>query len=103
MTARRGKRRKNLNGSLTLAGFLVIVGLAAGVIFNNTKDLKAREQTYILREQALEADIADEEARRKTLEERKKYVTTDRYIKEVAKERLGLLDPDEVLLKENEN
>ena len=103
MTARRGKRKKNLNGSLTLAGFLVIVGLAAGVIFNNTKDLKAREQTYILREQALEADIADEEARRKTLEERKKYVTTDRSIKEVAKERLGLLDPDEVLLKENEN
>ena len=78
------QEKEKLKRQPDAGGISVIVGLAAGVIFNNTKDLKAREQTY-LKGTGPEADIADEEARRKTLEERKKYVTTDRYIKEVAK------------------
>ncbi len=103
MAKRQGRKDRNLLGCLTLAGFLAIVGLVGSVIYIEGAELKAREQAYIDREASLEKQIAEQEARRKTLEERKKYVTTDQYIKEIAKDRLGLLSPDEVLLKENDN
>ena len=95
--------RNNLNSSVTMLGFLIMVGLAAGVIFSNERQMRAQEQTYIQREEALNRDIEEEEERTQTLKERKKYVTTDSYIKEVAREKLGLLSPDEILLKENNN
>ena len=37
--------------------------------------------------------------RKADLEERKVYVQTKQYIEEVAKEKLGLVNPDEILLK----
>ena len=42
----------------------------------------------------------EEESQRKTeLEEREIYVQTKQYIEEVAKEKLGLVSPGEILLK----
>lgn len=98
---KRRSKVNNLNNSLTMLGILLMVSLAAGVIFNNERQMKIREQAYIQKEAALNREIEEEEKRTATLKERKKYVTTDSYIREVAKERLGLLSPDEILLKEN--
>lgn len=101
---REGRARKNnINSSVTMLGILLMIIFAAGVIFNNERQMKAQEQVYIQREAALSRSIEEEEKRTVTLKERKKYVTTDSYIKEVAKEKLGLLSPDEILLKQNNN
>ena len=40
-----------------------------------------------------------EEERARELEEYKIYVKTKQYAEEVAKEKLGLVNPDEILLK----
>ena len=68
---------------------------------------KAAEQLYISqpsltkRMQQLEAQLRDEEERTKKLEEYKVYVKTKQFAEEVAKEKLGLVNPDEILLKPN--
>ena len=45
--------------------------------------------------------LRDEEERTKKLEEYKVYVKTKQFAEEVAKEKLGLVNPDEILLKPN--
>ena len=99
----RHAKRNNPSSSMTVLGILLMVTLASGVIFSNARQMKSQEQAYIQREEALSRDIEAEEKRTAELKEKKKYVTTDIYIKEVAREKLGLLSSDEILLKESNN
>ena len=46
--------------------------------------------------------VEAEEERARELEEYKIYVTTKQYAEEAAKEKLGLVNPDEILLKPSE-
>ncbi len=103
MKEKKTHRKKNLNSSATMIGLLLMVGIIAGTIVTNENDMRKQEQTYIQKEESLKRDIAQEENRTANLKEKKKYVTTDKYIKEVAKDKLGLLSPDEILLKEKNN
>ncbi len=64
--------------------------------------LKAKERQYIEKEQAILARVAEEEERARTLEEYRVYVQTKQYVEQVAKDKLGLVNPDEILLKPNE-
>ena len=57
------------------------------------------KREYEIRLENLTAQKEEEEQRALDLEEERKYVQTKEYIKEVAKEKLGLVDPDEILLK----
>ena len=80
--------------------FLVmIVGIVAFSTGMRSRDLKAQEEAYIEREAELQKQIEDEEERTKELEDRKVYVGTKQYIEEVARERLGLIDPDEIRIE----
>ena len=51
------------------------------------------------REENLTAQRDKELERSKELEEYRIYVQTKQYIEEVAKQKLGLVNPDEILLK----
>lgn len=99
--ARGNKKPNKMNGLLGLLGPLLVASLIAGVMYTNKLDMSDKLDTYIEREEALARQIADEEERTTQLEEEKKYVTSDKYIKDVAREKLGLVDPDEILLKPN--
>ena len=61
--------------------------------------LKSIDREYEIRLENLTAQKEEEEQRALDLEEERKCVQTKEYIKEVAKEKLGLVDPDEILLK----
>lgn len=100
MSARKTRREaNNLNNSISMIGFIVIIVLIAGFIFKDEQTMRIQEQTYVEREASLTKQIDEEEQRTKTLNERKKYVTTDQYIEEVARNELGLINPDEILIK----
>ena len=60
---------------------------------------KADRTGYQQKEEELTRKVQDEENRTKELEEYKVYVQTKQYAEEVAKEKLGLVNPDEILLK----
>ena len=96
------RRKSNLNSGIAILCITVIIVLVAGMVVHSTNELKAEVQTYELREEALNREIQAEADRKEELQDRKDHVTTKQYIEEVAREKLGLLNPDEVLLKENE-
>lgn len=100
MSARKARRRAgNLNSGISMIGFIVIVVLIAAFIYKDEQAMREQERTYVEREASLTKQIEEEEQRTKTLNERKKYVTTDQYIEEVARNELGLINPDEILIK----
>ncbi len=100
MSAGRTKRRSgNLGSSIGIIGIILIIAMIVGFIYNDELTMRKQERTYIEREASLNKQIEEEEQRTKTLNERKKYVTTDQYTEEVARNELGLLNPDEVLIK----
>ena len=63
--------------------------------------LEEKNNTYTRRLNILEQELAQEQDRAQTLEEDRLKVQTKQYIEKVAKEKLGLVNPDEIILKPN--
>ncbi len=103
MTKRRRKAKKRGGGRIFPICLMLVVGVVALSTGMRSRDLKEQEQAYIEQEEALREQIAAEEKRTTELEEKKKYVGTKQYIKDVARDKLGLVDPDEVLIKESDD
>ena len=91
----RGKRQNRLGMFLVS----VVVVMLLVVVSVNSFLLKQKQDTYKEREAELDELIAAEEQRTTELEELRKYTQTQAYIEEVAKQKLGLVKPDEILLK----
>ncbi|HIT41524.1 MAG TPA: septum formation initiator family protein [Candidatus Caccovicinus merdipullorum] len=96
-------RRDRWGNRMALIGITVVVLSLAVVVNLKGASLRARDQEYQIKEENLMAQKTEEEQRTKELEERKIYVQTKQYIEEVAKEKLGLVMPDEILLKPSED
>lgn len=52
--------------------------------------------------QELETQIADEQERTREIDDLKEYMKTDEYAEEVAREKLGLVKKNEIVLKAQE-
>lgn len=80
---------------------LALIVVAAIFIVVAVRSVSLRQQLSSYNEQieALEEEIAEEEARTEQIEEYAKYVQTDEYVEEVARDKLGLVREGEVLFK----
>ncbi|WP_313340397.1 septum formation initiator family protein [Lacrimispora sp.] len=95
----RRKRKDKWGNRMALIGItFVVFSLAVTVTIKGTS-LKEREREYRIRLENLQAQVDKEEDRAKKLEDYRVYVQTKQYIEEVAKQKLGLVKPDEILLK----
>ena len=95
----RKKKKDNLNNRMALVGVTMVVLSLAVAVHIKGIDLKEKDRSYSIREENLEAQVAKEEERAKQLEEYRVYVQTKQYIEKVAKEKLGLVNCNEILLK----
>lgn len=84
---------------MAMIGITVVIFTLAVFVTIRGSTLEAKELTYQIREENLQAQVDKEKARAKELEEYRVYVQTKQYIEEVAKQKLGLVNPDEILLK----
>lgn len=102
-TAGRRRRRKRSSAfgyhrrSVTI--ITMVLALLICVLTVNAVTLQARNKDYMQQEAELKAQISEQEERAEEVKEYQKYVKTDEYIKEVAEEKLGLVDPDEIIFK----
>ena len=83
----RKKKKDNLNNRMALVGVTMVVLSLAVAVHIKGIDLKEKDRSYSIREENLEAQVAKEEERAK------------QYIEKVAKEKLGLVNRNEILLK----
>lgn len=73
--------------------------LLASVLTVNAVTLQAKNKSFKQQEAELKIQIDEQRERAKEIEEYEEYVKTDAYIKEVAEEKLGLVDPNEIIFK----
>lgn len=95
--ARRRKKDQNREGKICIS---LILFLFIGVMTVKIKDLYEKDQAYIQQEAGLQQELAQEEARKKELEEYEAYTQTRQYIEDVAKSKLGLAYGNEIIFKE---
>ena len=80
-------------------GICVILCLLTGTLSVNAVSLYNKNKVYRQQEAELKAQIEEEKERSREVEEFVEYVKTDEYIKDVAEEKLGLVDPNEIIFK----
>ena len=98
-TGRRKRKNKDrLGNRLAVIGISVVVLSLAVVVNVKNTSMEKKVMEYQAKE-ALTRQVENEKKRAAELEERRVYVQTKQYIEEVAKQKLGLVKPDEILLK----
>ena len=98
----RRKKRDRWGNRMAIVGITVVVASLAVVVNLKSTSMRKKELEYQIREEALEKQKTEEENRARELEEYRVYVQTKQYIEEIAKQKLGLVNPDEILLKPTE-
>lgn len=101
---RRNQRRekRGIGNQLAISGIILVVVMLAVVMHISASSLKEKDLEYQAKEAELEKTVAEEESRAEKLEEYRIYVQTKQYVEKVAKEKLGLVKKDEILLKPKE-
>lgn len=91
-----GKKKKRKNGLKIIA---VAVLVLFAVITYSSVELQAEKRALEKQKQELEDKYQTEQERSEELEDKKAYMQTVRYIEEVARKVLGLVYPDETILR----
>lgn len=99
----RRKRKDKWGNRMALIGIIFVVSSLAVTVTVKEVTLKEKKKEYEIRLENLQAQLDKEQDRAKDLEEYRVYVQTKQYIEEIAKQKLGLVNPDEILLKPSQN
>ena len=95
---RRRKRDRQGNHMASIGIVFVIFSMALVVNARSSSLRAGIWNTRCVREN-LRTQVEEEKKRAEDLEEKRVYVQTKQYIEKVAKEKLGLVNPDEIILK----
>lgn len=94
-------RRRNKKGTGT--GIIVFVVLCIfGVVAFGITRLQDRKDKLAVKEESLEKKMEEEEERSEEIKELEAYVQTKKYIEKIAREQLGLVYEDEILIMEED-
>ena len=77
----------------------IIMIVVVVIFFVGRQQLENKNELLEKQIEILEQQKASELERTNQLDERAKYVQTKRYIEEVAKNKFGLIYPDEIVIK----
>ena len=94
-----GKKKKRKNGLKIIA---VAVLVLFAVITYSSVELQAEKRALEKQKAELEEQLQTEQERAVELEDKKAYMQTVRYIEEIARKVLGLVYPDETILRPEE-
>lgn len=90
------KKRQNQWGMFLVT---IVVCMLLLVVSVNSYDLKQTQEKYNDKENDIEELIQIEEIKAEDLIEYRKYTQTKKYVEEVAKDKLGLVNPNEIIYK----
>lgn len=95
------KRRKSTRRQSRIASVLVIAAVVfvCAVVVIRVSSLSEKSRDLEIAEQALERQLEEANLERENLIAQEQYMKTDEYIEDVAKDKLGLVYPDEIVIK----
>lgn len=98
---RRGRayNRDRWANRFAIIGITVVVGFLAVAVNIRGASLKKQQKDNTIRMESLSAAIEEESQRSAELNDEKVRVKTKQYIEQMAREKLGLVMPDEVVIE----
>lgn len=91
--------RENHRGMVLIVVVVCILFTALAI---KCRSLADRNDTYAQQIEMLEQKISEEQGRGESIESLRNYTHTNAYIEKVAREKLGLVYPDEVIFQPQE-
>ena len=99
---KRKKKKKVGYNSLGMLAIALVVLVLLGGLMLKSNDLKERLTGYDAKAATLQQQIEDEQTRTEEIDKLKKYMETDEYAEEVAREKLGLVKDNETVFKKQQ-
>lgn len=99
---KRKKKKKVGYNSLGMIAIALVVLVLLGGLMLESNDLKERLIGYDAKAATLQQQIEDEQTRTEEIDKLKKYMETDEYAEEVAREKLGLVKDNETVFKKQQ-
>lgn len=99
MARRRAAYRKRNQNKFAMMLVTLVLLMLIVVVNMRKSELKEKQAAYIAKQEELQRKIDAEEARAEEIEEYEKYTQTQKYIEDMAKEKLGLVYEDEIVFK----
>lgn len=98
------RRKKSTRRQSRLASMFIVVAVVVVCVASLFKisDLYSQSKELTYTEASLEHKLEQTELDRQELEAREQYMKTKQYIEDVAKEKLGLVYPDEIVIRPEE-
>lgn len=81
---------------------LVVVCILFAALFIGGYRLNKKIDIALATKSELEDQIRDEETRKEEIEELEEYMKTDEYIREAAREKLGLVDEGDIIFRKED-
>lgn len=98
---KRQNNNKNKHKSSKIIISIIVIGMLMGVGYS-AYSLKEKNDKYLKQEQELYIQLAEEQERTEEIELFKAYLEEDAYIIQLAKEKLGMAFPDEIIFQPRE-
>ena len=99
---KRKKKKKVGYNSLGMIAIALVVLVLLGGLMLESNDLNERLTLYDAKAATLQQQIEDEQTRTEEIDKLKKYMETDEYAEEVAREKLGLVKDNETVFKKQQ-
>ena len=89
-------RRRMLEHRLSILLISCVIAVLGVTLSVASISLHKKNQNYKAQETELEKQLEEEELRAEEIDELEEYVGTDEYVEDVAKDKLGLVYPNEI-------
>ncbi len=96
---KRARAKRQLQHKLSMYVIASVIVVLVATLSVASISLHAKNKEYMAQEAELEAQIKAESNRAEEIDELEEYVGTDEYVEDVAKEKLGLVYPNEILFE----
>lgn len=96
MKSKRKRRLQHRISVMAISGVVLLLVVVLGVA---SISLQEKNRNYKAQEAELELQIQAELAREEEIAELEDYVGSDEYVEDVAKDKLGLINPNEIIFK----
>ena len=95
------KRKRARRNRKAVLGITLTAVMLCGVLLYGTRALQKKDYAYAAKEAQLQAEIQEAQQESEALSQEEEYRKTKEYVEEIAKSKLGLVYPGEILLKPN--
>lgn len=94
--AQRKRLKSNRRSVLAVTGVLLLLVV---MVSASSMTLRAKDKAYAAQEAELKQQIEEQKERSEEIDDLEKYVGTDEYVEEVARDKLGLVYKNETIFK----